>query len=87
MEYNDLITINLADLAEEIGDYEFAFQNYTKVLDKLRNHKGDSLQSAIMESGIIEKIGRVSKKVENSESILKFDKWLLTKSSFFRRNG
>lgn len=84
INYIDFNAIKLGDLANEIGDYKCAIENYSKALTRLRNYQGDRMQPIMMANGLMTKIDEVSKKVTNGKSILKFDNWKLTKSSFVK---
>ena len=44
IKYLDLATIELADLAFEIGDYKCALENYIRALERLNNYNGDRMQ-------------------------------------------
>ncbi|MBP6663928.1 MAG: hypothetical protein KA168_01420 [Chitinophagales bacterium] len=80
----DFNAIKLGDLSNEIGDYKFAFENYSKVLDRIRNYRGDRTELAMMTNELIKKINEVTKKIGVGISILKFDDWKLTKTSFVK---
>lgn len=82
--YIDINAINLADLAYEIGDYKCAMYNYDKALKRLRNYQGDRIQPKLMASELVEKITQLNHKISFGKNILKFDTWVLTKSSFVK---
>jgi len=86
IRFIDFNTIKLADLASEIGDYQCALDNYSKALKTLRNYQGDRMQPAMMAKEIEKKINDVNSKIIDGQSILKFSKWNLTKSSFVKGN-
>ena len=56
MSYIDFRAINLADRANEIGDYSCAAKNYAKALKKLRHYQGESVYPITMASELEEKI-------------------------------
>lgn len=86
INFIDFNSIKLANLAYEIGDYRCASQNYSKVLNRLREYQGDSIQPIMMASEIVEKIDNIITKINGSRDILRFDVWKLTKSSFVKGN-
>lgn len=86
INYIDFNAIKLADLANEIGDYKCAVENYNKALNRLRNYQGDRMQPIMMASGLAEKIEKLKNKIGFGENILRFDTWKLTKSSFVKGN-
>lgn len=86
INYIDFNTIKLADLANELGDYRLAIQNYSKALSRLKNYQGDRMQPIMMASDLAEKIEKLNKYNSKGNSILKFDTWTLTKSSFVKGN-
>jgi len=86
INYIDFNTIELADLAYEIGDYKCAIDNYSKALNRLRNYQGDSMHPIMMASEFVKKINEINTKIGNGKAILKFDIWKLTKSSFVKGN-
>ena len=86
INYIDFNAIKLADLANEIGDYKCAVDNYSKALNRLRNYQGDMMQPIMMASEIVKKINKINTKIGIGKSVLKFDVWKLTKSSFVKGN-
>ena len=64
INYIDFNAIKLADLANEIGDYKCAVDNYSKALNRLRNYQGDRMQPIMMASEIAEKISKSTLKLE-----------------------
>lgn len=78
--------IKLADLANEIGDYKCALENYSEALKLLHNIQEKTIQSIQKENELEQKINSVNEKKDLSQSILKFDRWVLTKSSFVKGN-
>jgi hypothetical protein len=81
IDYN---AIRLGDLANELGDYKCALENYSKALNRLRNYQGDKTAPNMMASGLAEKINELSNKIKQGHSVLNFDTWTLTKSSFVK---
>lgn len=84
INYIDFRAIKLGDLANKIGDYKCAIDSYSKALDRLRNYQGDRMQPIMMASDLVNKIDVLSKKTGEGKSILKFDTWKLTKTSFVK---
>jgi hypothetical protein len=86
INYIDFNAKKLADLAYEIGDYKCAVDNYSKALNRLSNYQGDRMQPIMMASDIVKKINEINNKIGIGKSVLKFDVWKLTKSSFVKGN-
>jgi len=84
INYIDFNAIKLADLANEIGDYRCAVQNYSKALNRLKNYQGDRMQPIMMASDLVQKIEKLNQKAESGKSLLKFANWSLTKSSYVK---
>ena len=84
IKYIDFNAIKLADLADKIGDYKCASLNYSKALNKLNNYQGDRMQPILMAGDLAEKLKKVNLKTEIGKSILKFNVWSLTKSSYVK---
>jgi len=84
INFIDFKSLKLADLANEIGDYQFAIENYNKVLNRLRYYQGDSMQPIMMAGEIDKKINLI--KIKNGMSVLKLESWILSKSSFVKGN-
>ena len=68
--------IKLADLANEIGDYRFANYLYARVLEK----------EALVTEELKEKLVETEKLKRDGKSILSFDGWKLSKSSYVKGN-
>lgn len=68
--------IKLADLANEIGDYRFANYLYARVLEK----------EALVTEELKEKLVETEKLKWDGKSILSFDGWKLSKSSYVKGN-
>lgn len=79
INYIDFNAIKLADLANEIGDYRCASQNYSKALNRLKNYRGDRMQPITMASDLAQKIEKLNQKTESGKPLLKFTTWSLTK--------
>jgi hypothetical protein len=86
INYIDFNAIKLADLANELGDYRCAIQNYSKALNRLRNYQGDRMQPIMIASDLVQKIEKLNNFFDKGKSILRFDTWTLTKSSFVKGN-
>lgn len=84
IDYIDFNSIKLADLANELGDYKVANEYYSKALKRLRKYQGDRMQPIMMASEIVKKTDDINNKIDIGKSILKFDVWKLTKSSFVK---
>ena len=86
IKYLDLATIELADLAFEIGDYRYALENYTKALDRLNRYQGDRMQPISMAGTLIRKKQECIQKMRYGKTILEYETWKLSKSSFVKGN-
>ena len=86
INFIDFKAIQLGDLANQIGDYKCACENYSKALIRLRKYQGDSMHPIMMASGLVAKIEEISKKGKYGNSILKYDVWTLSKTSFVKGN-
>lgn len=84
INYIDFNAIKLADLANEIGDYKCAMENYNRALNRLRNYQGDRMHPIMMASELAEKIKELNNKIGFGKNILTFNTWKLTKSSFVK---
>lgn len=84
INYIDFNAIKLADLANEIGDYRCAIQNYSKALNRLRNYQGDRMQPIMMASDLVKKLEKLNRRTESGKSLLEFANWSLTKSSYVK---
>ena len=85
MNFIDFRAIQLADLAISIGDNQVALQNYRKAYYRLQKYQGDSMVAIQMGADLARKVKALSNQ-SGSYSILKFDRWQLTKSSFVQGN-
>lgn len=86
IKYLDLATIELADLAFEIGDYKCALENYTRALERLNNYNGDRMQPILMAGTLKRKKQECIQKMRYGKTILEYETWKLTKSSFVKGN-
>lgn len=84
IKYIDFNALKLADLANELGDYILAIQNYSKALSRLRNYQGDRMQPIMMASDLVQKIDKLNNCNSKGKPILRFETWTLTKSSFVK---
>ena len=84
INYIDFNSIKLADLANELGDYRLAIQNYSNALSRLRNYNGDRMQPIMMAGDLVNKIEKLSKYKDKGTLILRFHTWTLTKSSYVK---
>ena len=86
IKYMDLNAIKLADLANEIGDYKVALEFYNKAWNRLSHYQGDRMSPLMMGVNLNNKIREMEKKLHERKSILRFDGWQMTKSSFVKGN-
>jgi hypothetical protein len=82
----DTQAIELANLAYEIGDFGFALKNYSKALDRLHKYQGDSMQPILMAGTLMRKKEECFQKKSFGKSVLEYEIWKLTKSSFVKGN-
>lgn len=86
INYIDFNALKLADLANELGDYSLAIQNYSKALSRLRNYQGDRMQPIMIASDLVQKIDKLNNCNSKGKTILRFETWTLTKSFFVKGN-
>jgi hypothetical protein len=84
--YIDSASIELADLAFEIGDYKCAIENYSRALERLNKYQGDRMQPILMAGSVKRKLEESRQKLRSGKSILEYETWKLTKSSFVKGN-
>lgn len=84
MNYIDLNAIKLGDVASDIGDYQCAKESYSKALVRLRKYQGDHMQPLLMASSLADKIDRLKSKAGLGNSVLRFEGWQLSKTSFVK---
>lgn len=84
INYRNSNEIKLANLAYELGDYRCAMKYYSKALNRLKNYQGDRVQSIMTKSELAQKIKKLNELDSKGKSILRFDTWDLTKSSFVK---
>lgn len=82
--YIDFNAIKLGELAESLLDYECAIKSYSKALDRLSNYPGDRMQPMLMAQDLAERIDNAKKSLALGTSVLKFEPWKLSKSSFVK---
>jgi len=82
--YRNITEIKLADLANELGDYELAIQFYSKVLNRLKINPDNRIVPVMNENDLVQRIEKLNKSEFRGKSILKSDTWTLTKSSFVK---
>ena len=86
INYIDFSAIQLGKLAEETGDCRLAEQCYTKALKRLRNYPGDSMVAVNMGAELQRKVDGFHGNPVTGRSVLIFEKWLLSKTSFVKGN-
>ncbi len=77
-------SIDLADVAFEIGDIELSAKLYQDALTKLRQYNGDSMAPAYMASSLVKKIAKTKQIMNNEVPILKKEYWKLSKGSYIK---
>jgi hypothetical protein len=82
--YIDFNSIKLGELAESLLDYKCAIKSYSKALDRLCNYPGDRMQPMLMGKDLAERIDKAKKALPLGTSVLKFESWKLSKSSFVK---
>ncbi len=82
--YIDFNAIKLGELAESLMDYECAIKSYSKALDRLRQYPGDRMQPMLMAQDLSERIEKAKKSLPHGASLLQFESWKLSKSSFVK---
>ena len=87
INYMDLKAIDLADLACQIGDYKVALEFYNKAWNRLSHYPGDRMCPLNMGVNLMDNIKEMEKKLHEGKSILHFDGWEMTKSSFVKGNS
>jgi hypothetical protein len=73
-------------LAFEIGDYKCALENYTRALERLNHYNGDRMQPILMAGTLKRKKQECIQKMRYGKTILEYETWKLTKSSFVKGN-
>ena len=86
INYMDLKAIDLADLASQIGDYKVALEFYNKAWNRLSHYPGDRMCPLNMGVNLMDNIKEMKSKLHEGKSILHFDGWEMTKSSFVKGN-
>lgn len=84
MKFKDLGAIKLGELAFEIGDYTCAHDHLFKSYNKLKDYQGDEFGTKLLMSDISFKIKESIGRQGDGKSILLYETWKLSKSSFVR---
>ena len=84
MKFKDLGAIKLGELAFEIGDYTCALDHLFKAYNKLKDYQGDEFGMNLLMSDISFKIKESIGRQGDGKSILLYETWKLSKSSFVR---
>ena len=84
INYMDFNAITLAKLANEIGDYKVALEFYRKAFNRLSNYQGDSMCAIMMGGDLNNNIRKIENIIHESKSILQYNSWQLSKSSFVK---
>lgn len=84
INYIEQGAIKLGDLAFEVGDFRLAYNSYSKALKTLQNYNGDRMAPIEMFGDLKEKLDFLSPKKLQTNSVLKYETWQLSKSSFVK---
>lgn len=84
IHYIDFNAIKLGDLANGLGDYQCASENYTRALQRLKRYQGDQMQPMFMAKELTEKINDLNSRTGTSKRIFYYATWNLTKTSFVK---
>lgn len=84
IHYIDFNAIKLGDLAKGLGDYQYASENYTRALQRLKSYQGDQMQPMFMAKELTEKINDLNGRTGTSKRIFYYATWNLTKTSFVK---
>lgn len=84
INYIDFRALALGNTAFEVGDYDLAQQQFSKVLSRLRNYQGDRMQPAYLAQELNNKITMAKEKFVNPTPILRSERWMLSKTSFVK---
>jgi hypothetical protein len=84
INYLDITAQKMANLAIDLGDYQFAIENYLKVKTQLYKYQGDSMIHIMMAADLNKKIQETEKRVEDGQRVFFQTYWTLTKSSFVK---
>jgi len=86
MKFKDLGAIKLGELAFEIGDYTCALDHLFKAYNKLKDYQGDEFEMNSLMGNLSFKIKESIGRQGDGKSILLYETWKLSKSSFVRGN-
>lgn len=85
MQYINESALRLAELAEELGEYELAASTYSRVLYRLSQYQGDRMYPIQLGAELASKIEELSStSKDNGHGILRRETWDLTKTSFIK---
>lgn len=76
--------IKLAELAQEIGDFNCAVTYYSKELTRLRMYSGGSTYKEKATNELSLKIESLTQQMPDGKSILMYNSWALSKSAFVK---
>lgn len=82
--YIDQKSLDLANVAFEVNDFALSATHYSKALEKLRRYNGDRMHPAFLAASISEKLEIIRKESKHKNSVLKFETWKLSKSTFLK---
>jgi hypothetical protein len=86
MKYIDKGSMQLGELAFEIGDYTCALDHLFKAYNKLKDYQGNEFGMLSMMGNLSYKIKEAIARQSSGKSILINETWKLSKSSFVRGN-
>lgn len=84
MNYFDFRSLKLAELAEGLGDYKLALSYYSKALKRLKRYPGDRMLPIQEGAALQRKVDILRGSPAPQKPILRFDRWMLTKTSFVK---
>jgi hypothetical protein len=84
MKFKDLGAIKLGELAFEIGDYTCALAHLFKAYNKLKEYQGDKFEMNSLMGNLSFKLKESIGRQGDGKSILLYETWKLSKSSFVR---
>ena len=84
--YIDDNSINLADIAFEVGNYSLSIKLYDKALARLRKYQGDRMAPINLASSLVQKQAKAKSLLRSKRDtfVLKFDTWQLSKTSYIK---
>lgn len=86
INFIDSASIELAELAFEIGDYKCALDKYARALDLLAKYNGKQMHPIQLKESLTQKSEESKLNLSLGKSILIYESWELTKSSFVKGN-